>query len=366
MLNVHVVCHSHNDVGWTETPDVIYSEYVQDIYSSVTDALHKSRDRKYVSAETAFFERWWQEQLPPRRTSVRKLIQQECAAAVSNSGQLEFVGGGWVQSDEATTHYSAIVDQMTLGLRWLNDTFGECGRPRVAWQIDPYGHSRENAALFAQMGFDAVFLGRVHVADKEYRRKQRSLEFLWNADRNIGSAADLFTSILPNVYMPPRGFCFDKYSCTTDADILAYNARTRAREFMDAVREYAKYYDTRNVMVTMGGDLAYTKAETWFDNIDRLISSVNREASSSGVKLQAFYSSPSCYLKALHAANRSWPAHTRDFLPYADRPQFYWTGFYASRPCLKRYARRANGFLQVTSDGVAHSDAKQAHCATRP
>lgn len=338
MLNVHIVCHSHNDVGWTETPDVIYNEYVQEIYSSVTAALHKSRDRKYVSAETAFFERWWQDQLPPRRNSVRKLIQQ---------GQLEMAGGGWVQSDEATTHYSAIVDQMTMGLRWLNDTFGECGRPRVAWQVDPYGHSRENAALFAQMGFDAIFLGRVHVADKEYRRRQRSLEFVWNTDRNIGSSADLFASILPNVYMPPRGFCFDKYSCNTDPDVLAYNARTRARQFMDAVREYAKYYETRNVMVTMGGDLAYTKAEAWFDNIDRLISAVNREAASSGVRLQVFYSSPSCYLRALHAANRSWPAHTRDFLPYADRPQIYWTGFYASRPALKRYARQANGILQV-------------------
>lgn len=338
VLNIHIVCHSHNDVGWTETPEVIYNEYVQDIYSSVTTALHKSRDRKYVSAETAFFERWWQDQLPPRRKSVRKLIQQ---------GQLEMAGGGWVQNDEATTHYSAIVDQMSMGLRWLNDTFGECGRPRVAWQIDPYGHSRENTALFAQMGFDAVFMGRVHLADKEHRRKQRSLEFVWNTDRTIGSGANLFASILPNVYMPPRGFCFDKYSCTTDPDVLAFNARTRAREFIDAVREYAKYYDTRNVLVTMGGDLAYSKAESWFDNIDRLISAVNREASSASIRLQAFYSSPSCYLKALHVANRSWPAYTRDFLPYADRPQVYWTGFYTSRPTLKRYARHSNGFLQV-------------------
>ncbi|XP_077531973.1 lysosomal alpha-mannosidase-like isoform X2 [Haemaphysalis longicornis] len=338
VLNVHLICHSHNDVGWTETPDVIYNEYVQEIYSSVTAALQKSRDRKYVSAETAFFERWWQDQLPPRRNSVRKLVLQ---------GQLEMVGGGWVQNDEATTHYTAIVDQMSLGMRWLNDTFGECGRPRAAWQIDTYGHSRENAALFAQMGFDAVFLGRVHVEDKEYRRRQRSMEFLWNADRNIGAKANLLACILPNVYMPPRGFCFDKYSCTTDSDVLAYNARTKARQFIDIARQYAKHYDTQNVVVTMGGDLAYTKAETWFDNLDRLISAVNREASSTGIRLQVFYSSPHCYLKALKAANRTWPVHTRDFLPYADRPRYFWTGFYASRPSLKRHARHANGFLQA-------------------
>lgn len=54
-------------------------------------------------------------------------------------------------NDEAATHYGAIVDQMTLGLRFLQDTFGDDGRPRVAWHIDPFGHSREQASLFAQV-----------------------------------------------------------------------------------------------------------------------------------------------------------------------------------------------------------------------
>ena len=34
-------------------------------------------------------------------------------------GRLEFVLGGWVMQDEATTHYVAMVDQMTLGLKFI-------------------------------------------------------------------------------------------------------------------------------------------------------------------------------------------------------------------------------------------------------
>lgn len=56
--------------------------------------------------------------------------------------------------DEATTHYSAIIDEHSLGLEFLRQNFGDCGRPRVAWQIDPFGHSREQASLFAHVSHE--------------------------------------------------------------------------------------------------------------------------------------------------------------------------------------------------------------------
>lgn len=103
-----------------------------------------------------------------------------------SEGRLEFIGGAWSMNDEATTHYQSIIDQFTWGLRFLNDTFGPCGRPRVGWQIDPFGHSREQASLFARMGFDGLFIGRLDYQDKFFRMAAKQPEMIWKASANLG------------------------------------------------------------------------------------------------------------------------------------------------------------------------------------
>lgn len=93
--------------------------------------------------------------------------------------------------------------------RFLTDTFGSCGRPRVGWQIDPFGHSREMASLFAQMGYDGQFVARLDWKEKTARLANMTAEMIWKASDNLGQSAELFFGLLRNHYAAPNGFCFD-------------------------------------------------------------------------------------------------------------------------------------------------------------
>ena len=47
--------------------------------------------------------------------------------------------------DEAATHYIDMIDQTTLGHRFIKAEFNVT--PRIGWQIDPFGHSAVQAYL---------------------------------------------------------------------------------------------------------------------------------------------------------------------------------------------------------------------------
>lgn len=99
-------------------------------------------------------------------------------------------------------------------------------------------------------------------------------------------------------------------------------------------------------MIPMGGDFTFMAAQTHFKNIDLLIRHGN-ERQANGSKFNFFYSTPSCYLKSLHEANLTWSTKSDDFFPYSSDPHTFWTGYFTSRPTLKRFERMGNHFLQI-------------------
>ncbi|XP_046834727.1 lysosomal alpha-mannosidase isoform X1 [Vespa crabro] len=358
-LNIHLVPHTHDDVGWLKTVDQYYfgsrskiqKAGVQYILDSAIEALLKNPDRRFIYVETAFLWKWWLRQNEDVRDNVKMLI---------NEGRLEIISGAWSMNDEAVTHYHSIIDQFTWGFRRLNDTFGSCARPHIGWQIDPFGHSREQASLFAQMGFDGMLFGRLDYQDKAQRLNDKSMEFIWKASPSLGDRANLFTAAMFNTYSPPPGFCFDVLCndepVIDDPDSPDYNVNTKVELFLAYVQIQARSYKTNNLIVTMGDDFNYQQAEMWFTNLDKLIKYGN-ELNGSTVNL--FYSTPSCYLKALHDANIIWPTKSDDFFPYASDPHAYWTGYFTSRPTIKYFERMGNNLLQVSKQLSVLTNSKE-------
>ncbi|CRK86319.1 CLUMA_CG000160, isoform A [Clunio marinus] len=348
MLNVHVVAHTHDDVGWLKTVDQYYygskSQFqkagVQYIIDSVIQALLNNPERRFIYVESAFFSKWWQEQDDEMKSNVRMLVDE---------GRLEFVGGAWSMNDEAITHYQSLIDQFTWGLRFLDDNFGKCSRPRIGWQIDPFGHSLQQASLFAKMGYDGLFFSRLDYQDKEKRQKEKTMEMIWKTNQDLDEA-DLFTGVLyQRFYNAPDYFCFDilcnDEPIIDDIHSTEYNVDKRVEDFVRTVRNMSESYQTNNLMLTFGGDFTFMAAQMYFKNLDKLIKYTNERQDN--FKVNTFYSTPSCYLKSLHESNTKWPIKSDDFFPYASDPHSYWTGYYTSRPTSKRFERIGNHFLQI-------------------
>lgn len=57
--------------------------------------------------------------------------------------------------DEAATHYIDMIDQTTLGHRYIKDQFNVT--PRIGWQIDPFGHSAVQAYLLGAEVLKTLF-----------------------------------------------------------------------------------------------------------------------------------------------------------------------------------------------------------------
>jgi len=106
------------------------------------------------------------------------------------------------------------------------DEFGV--RPRVAWHIDPFGHSASAPRLFADMGFDAWFFARLDYQDKQLRLLENGMEWLWRPFfGHFGTDKQIFTHAMYQHYSAPSGFNFDTYSddepIVDDPSLSTYN-----------------------------------------------------------------------------------------------------------------------------------------------
>jgi alpha-mannosidase len=178
MVNVHIVPHSHDDVGWLKTVDQYYyganntiqHSNVNSIISATVLALLEDPNRKFIEVEQAFFQRWWNDQTPAKQAAVQGLVA---------SGQLEFINGGWSMHDEACPTFVDMLDNTHLGQRLIYNSFGVV--PKTTWQIDPFGHSGFQGSMLSSplSGVNGVYVARLDYQDIQQRKLTKSTEMYW-------------------------------------------------------------------------------------------------------------------------------------------------------------------------------------------
>ena len=240
MIYVHMIPHTHDDVGWLKTIEEYYYGKgnggsqsmigIQYIIEAVINELIADSEKRFSWVEVGYFYRYWINQNQEFKDKVKILVDE---------GRLEFISGGWAMHDEAVTYYEDMIDNMALGHKFLSDNLGVV--PKVGWQIDPFGHSSTNAALFSKAGIDAFWFSRIDYAEKRERQSRKDLEFIWQPRTTQGNENQILSIVTPDHYDFPSGFCFD-FNCQTrqppvvdDQSLKDYNVDRVAEQFVNYI-----------------------------------------------------------------------------------------------------------------------------------
>ena len=184
---VHVIPHSHTDLGWKSTVEEYFDGAHLDFYvgsvngmlTTVVQELEKNPNRTFSYAEMKFLMMWWERQSEEKKQSVRNLIK---------SGQLLIVNGGMSAPDEATTNYEDLIDNFMTGHRFIKEELHQEDMPHISWQIDTFGVSNGFARLARDLGFDAMFYSRLDFDQKAEMVKNGVYNKVWRpAVENFGA-----------------------------------------------------------------------------------------------------------------------------------------------------------------------------------
>jgi hypothetical protein len=177
--------------------------------------------------------------------------------------------------------------------------------------------------------------------------EEKNLEMLWKPTGSEDNQG-IFSAITYYHYSAPPGFCFDE-TCDNeplidDEGSPLHNIDKKALELVQYFKNMALHYKQKEIMHLFGEDFQFANAFKYFINIDRMISYLDRHPEL-GVKI--FYSTPSAYIKEINKLNVHYEEKNDDFMPYADTANAYWTGYFTSRPKLKKMVKEAGRFLQT-------------------
>ncbi|KAL4220666.1 hypothetical protein ACF0H5_021061 [Mactra antiquata] len=353
-INVILVPFSHADPGYGRTVEQYYVSMTKNVLDNMVIFLSANHNMTFQWAETVFLERWFQDIDGYKKQKVRELIAK---------GQLEIVLGGWVMPDEAITHYMPVVDQLIEGHQWLVENLGIS--PTSAWVNDPFGFSSTMPYLWKSSGIDNLVILRIHQAVKATLMRKRSLDFMWRPYWNSYGENDILCSLMPyqnywnsDVCGPEQSVC-KKFNflhmgfSQGDQRVTSQNVDLLAKELYQAYKFTASLFKYNNIIIYLGEDNSYDNMQSWQDtytNYEKLISYINARTD---WKMKIKFGTTREYFENIRGAENhsgdkmKFPTVSGDFFPYSDKENDYWTGYFTTRPWMKRFTREVEPLVRA-------------------
>ena len=320
---------SHWDPDWLYTSEEYFGRYVcRNLDRAIEELLREPR--RVYSVECLFFLRMYWERRPEQQAKVRALV---------NEGRLRLTSSGVTTADTIVPRPEAILRDWLLGQEWLRRN-GMIQEPRLAYFTDSFGCSPALPSLLKAAGFDYTAITRVdgmYFAAADYESAGRF--------PRPGSSAELLAKeerTTDFVWRGPDGagvLCHWNAFTYGQGDMLAHRGLTRiylfplawparsdrhiARRIGSYVAQLAPLSRTPYLFCPIGFDFN-PPIPGLVELLDRYNKAVYPETG-----VWAINAGLDDYLELVGCHRQLLPVLELD-------PNPYWTGFYTSRPSLKR------------------------------
>ncbi|KAK2160312.1 hypothetical protein LSH36_136g04043 [Paralvinella palmiformis] len=270
VLDVYVVPFSHQDPGWKSSMEKLFREKTRKTIDYMVEFLTSDPNMTFVWSEIIFLEKWYSQADAEQQNKLKKLLSR---------GQLELLTGGWVMTDEAVTHYYAMLDQLIEGHQWLYNVLNYTAS--TAWSLDSFGVSPTMTYILQGSGISNLLVQRIHYNLKRALADRKQLQFLWRQTWGV------------------------------------------AWVLLDQLRKKAQFFSHDKLLMLYGDDFRFFERKDWQslnNNLKQLITYMNSERS---MHIKLRFSTLSEYFKSVKSTltshQLSVPSLSGDFFTYNDR-----------------------------------------------
>jgi len=350
--------HSHDDLGWLRTLEEYQSQAINPILSSTIDTLLKDPKATFTWCNIGFLYNYLQK------------FPQEIGKfqAAIKSGQLYVVNGGIAVHDNACVHLDDMLTNYEFGREFLQTKLGT--NPNIGWLIDPFGHSKTTTRMYSKLGYRAYLINRISTYIRESMKERKQMLFNWVDPESDFKPMRMFE--LWDHYNTPSPMNFEvqfnnnnQVNPKPNIKLLSadFDLLIKCYQFYRAINAFAHSYPSQNVLIPIGDDFTFRNYPVEYSYWRVIKQTMNMNSKGVFPGSQFSLTTGGQYFEAIQkevdAGLKIPDIKVEDFFPllseFFDRHTIAWTGYFTTRPSLKRAIKRLGQVFRGITDLIAAS-----------